>query len=43
MPWNSANLPIGLIAGTPYSQTAIQFGPDDLLILYTDGCYRIHG
>jgi phosphoserine phosphatase RsbU/P len=32
-----ANLPIGLIAGTPYSQTAIQFGPDDLLILYTDG------
>jgi phosphoserine phosphatase RsbU/P len=32
-----ANLPIGLIPGTPYSQTAIQFGPDDLLILYTDG------
>jgi phosphoserine phosphatase RsbU/P len=32
-----ANLPIGLIAGTPYSQTAIQFGLDDLLILYTDG------
>jgi sigma-B regulation protein RsbU (phosphoserine phosphatase) len=32
-----ANLPIGLIAGTPYSQTAIQFGWDDLLILYTDG------
>jgi sigma-B regulation protein RsbU (phosphoserine phosphatase) len=31
------NLPIGLIAGTPYSQTAIQFGWDDLLILYTDG------
>ncbi|PWU02711.1 MAG: hypothetical protein C5B51_20380 [Terriglobia bacterium] len=31
------NLPIGLIAGTPYSQTAIQFGLDDLLILYTDG------
>ena len=32
-----ANLPIGLIGGTPYSQTAIQFGLDDLLILYTDG------
>ena len=32
-----ANLPIGLIAGTPYSQTVIQFGWDDLLILYTDG------
>ena len=32
-----ANLPIGLIAGTRYSQTAIQFGWDDLLILYTDG------
>jgi phosphoserine phosphatase RsbU/P len=32
-----ANLPIGLIAGTPYSQTAIQFGPDDFLVLYTDG------
>jgi sigma-B regulation protein RsbU (phosphoserine phosphatase) len=32
-----ANLPIGLIAGTPYSQSAIQFLPQDLLILYTDG------
>jgi phosphoserine phosphatase RsbU/P len=32
-----ANLPIGLIAGTPYSQTAIQLGWNDLLILYTDG------
>jgi sigma-B regulation protein RsbU (phosphoserine phosphatase) len=32
-----AILPIGLIAGTPYSQTAIQFGKDNLLILYTDG------
>jgi sigma-B regulation protein RsbU (phosphoserine phosphatase) len=32
-----ANLPIGLIPGTPYSQTAIQLGWDDLLILYTDG------
>lgn len=31
------NLPMGLIAGTPYSQTAIQFKPDDLFILYTDG------
>jgi phosphoserine phosphatase RsbU/P len=32
-----ADLPIGLIAGTPYSQTAIQLGWDDLLVLYTDG------
>jgi phosphoserine phosphatase RsbU/P len=32
-----ADLPIGLISGTPYSQTAIQLGWKDLLVLYTDG------
>jgi sigma-B regulation protein RsbU (phosphoserine phosphatase) len=32
-----ADLPIGLIPGTPYTQTAIQLGPGDLLLLYTDG------
>jgi len=32
-----ADLPIGLIAGTSYSQTAVQLSPDDLVILYTDG------
>ncbi len=31
------NLPLGLIAGTSYSQTAIQLEPGDLLLLYTDG------
>jgi sigma-B regulation protein RsbU (phosphoserine phosphatase) len=32
-----ADLPLGLIPGTPYTQTAIQLCPDDLLVLYTDG------
>src|SRR5437016_2774772 len=32
-----ADLPLGLIAGTPYTQTAIQLSPGDLLVLYTDG------
>jgi sigma-B regulation protein RsbU (phosphoserine phosphatase) len=32
-----ANLPLGLIPGTPYTQTVIQLGPGDLLVLYTDG------
>ena len=31
------DLPLGLIAGTAYSQTAVQLEPDDLLVLYTDG------
>jgi len=31
------DLPLGLIAGTSYSQTAVQLEPGDLLILYTDG------
>lgn len=32
-----ADLPLGLIDGTPYHQTALQLQPDDVLILYTDG------
>jgi phosphoserine phosphatase RsbU/P len=31
------DLPLGIIAGTSYSQTAIQMEPGDLLLLYTDG------
>ncbi len=32
-----ADLPLGLIAGTSYSQTAVQLEAGDLLLLYTDG------
>ena len=32
-----ANLPIGLIPGTAYTQTAIQLGVGDMVVLYTDG------
>ncbi len=32
-----ADLPLGMIPGTAYRQTAIQLETDDLLILYTDG------
>ena len=31
------DLPLGLIVGTSYSQTAVQLDPGDLLLLYTDG------
>lgn len=31
------NLPLGVIPGTKYSQTAVRLGPSDLLVLYTDG------
>ena len=31
------DLPLGLIPGTPYTQTAIQLSAGDLLVLYTDG------
>lgn len=31
------DLPLGMIAGTSYTQTAVQVDPGDLLILYTDG------
>jgi len=36
------DLPLGLIAGTAYSQTAIQLEPADLLLLYTDGVSESH-
>ena len=32
-----ADLPLGIIAGTPYTQTAIQLNEGDLFVLYTDG------
>jgi sigma-B regulation protein RsbU (phosphoserine phosphatase) len=32
-----ADLPMGMIPGTPYRQSAVQLEPDDLLLLYTDG------
>ena len=31
------DLPLGMIAGTAYSQTAVQLESGDLLLLYTDG------
>jgi len=31
------DLPLGLIAGTGYTQVAVQLEPGDLLLLYTDG------
>jgi sigma-B regulation protein RsbU (phosphoserine phosphatase) len=31
------DLPLGLIPGTAYSQTAVKLEPGDLLLLYTDG------
>src|SRR5262249_40031846 len=30
-------LPLGLIAGTEYAQTAVRLGPGDLILMYTDG------
>jgi len=32
-----ADLPLGIISGTAYSQVAVQLEPGDLLLLYTDG------
>jgi sigma-B regulation protein RsbU (phosphoserine phosphatase) len=32
-----ADLPLGLIPGTPYTQTAVQIEAGDLIVLYTDG------
>lgn len=32
-----ADLPLGLIPGTAYSQTAVRLGSNDILVLYTDG------
>jgi sigma-B regulation protein RsbU (phosphoserine phosphatase) len=34
------DLPLGLIAGTSYRQTAVQLDPGDLLLLYTDGVHE---
>jgi phosphoserine phosphatase RsbU/P len=31
------DLPLGIIPGTKYSQTAVRLGANDLLLLYTDG------
>lgn len=36
-PKTISDLPLGLIPGTEYHQTAARLGPGDLLILYTDG------
>ena len=33
----AADLPLGLIPGTDYYQTAVQLTPGDLLVFYTDG------
>lgn len=30
-------LPLGIIAGTSYQQTAVQLAPGDMLVMYTDG------
>ena len=38
-----ADLPLGVIAGTPYTQTAKQLSPGDLLVLYTDGISESRG
>jgi sigma-B regulation protein RsbU (phosphoserine phosphatase) len=35
-----ADLPLGIIAGTTYTQVAVQLEPDDLLLLYTDGIFE---
>jgi len=32
-----ADLPLGMIPGTSYRQTAVRLAPNDLLLLYTDG------
>jgi sigma-B regulation protein RsbU (phosphoserine phosphatase) len=34
---NIADLPLGMIRGTDYTQTGVQLDPGDLLLLYTDG------
>jgi serine phosphatase RsbU (regulator of sigma subunit) len=36
-PKEISDLPLGLIPGTGYHQSAVRLGPGDLLILYTDG------
>jgi serine phosphatase RsbU (regulator of sigma subunit) len=34
---NVADLPLGIISGTTYAQTAVEVTPGDTLVLYTDG------
>lgn len=34
---DAAALPLGLISGTSYAQTVVDFSPGDTLLLYTDG------
>lgn len=38
-PWSKLldNLPLGVIRGTGYTQTAVELAPGDLVALYTDG------
>jgi len=35
-----AQLPLGLISGTSYQQTVVDFAPGDLVILYTDAVFE---
>ena len=37
-----ADLPLGMIPGTDYTQTGVQFAPGDLIVLYTDGISEAH-
>jgi len=38
-----ANLPLGLIEGTPYTQTGLELAEGDMVILYTDGISEVEG
>jgi sigma-B regulation protein RsbU (phosphoserine phosphatase) len=38
-----ANLPLGIIEGTPYTQTGLELAEGDLFILYTDGISEAEG
>ena len=44
-PWSKSitNLPLGLIVGTPYTQTGLELAEGDLVILYTDGISEAEG
>jgi len=44
-PWTKviANLPLGLVHGTHYTQTAVELAEGDLLLLYTDGISEARG
>ena len=37
-----ADLPLGVISGTAYTQTGVQLDPGDLVMLYTDGVSESH-